>query len=53
MWPDFVHWIRKWPLKNRLLEQEDIDLLYLVNNVGDALIIINNIYEKSEKRRLA
>lgn len=52
MWPDFVHWIRKWSLENRFLEQEDIDLLYLVNDIEGALIIIKKANEKFKKRRL-
>ena len=51
MWPDFIHWIRKWSLENRLLEQEDLDLLYLVNDTKGALIIIRKAYEKFKKRR--
>lgn len=49
MWPDFVYWIKRWPLKNRLLEQKDIDLLYLVNDTEGALIIIKKAYEKFKK----
>ena len=52
MWLDFVHWIKKWPLENRLLEKEDIDLLYLVNDNEDALSIVKKAYEKSNKRAL-
>jgi len=40
MWPDLVHWITKWPLTHKLLEQEDVNLLFLVDNCEDALEII-------------
>jgi len=52
MWLDFVDWIRKWSLEKRFLEQEDIDLLYLVNDTEDALIIVKKACEKFKKRRL-
>lgn len=45
MWPDMVHWIKKWPLKNRLLDQKDVDSLFLVDNSKDALVIIKKAYE--------
>jgi len=46
MWSDFVHWVRKWPLKNRLLEKEDIEMLCLVNDNEGALTIIRKAYEE-------
>ncbi len=50
MWKDFVLWIRKWPLENRFLELEDIDLLYLVSDAEDAMIIIKKFHEKFKKK---
>ena len=46
MWPDFVQWMKKWQLNNRLIEQKAMNLLFLVNNNEDALIIIKKAYEK-------
>jgi len=46
MWPDLVRWIQKWSLKNRLLDQKDIDLLYLVDNCKDASVIIKKAYKE-------
>ena len=46
MWPDFVQWMKKWQLNNRLIEQKAMNLLFLVNNNDDALIIIKKAYEK-------
>ena len=51
MWQDFVHWIKKWPLKKKLLGQEDIDLLFLVNNNEDVLTIIKKAYEEFKTRQ--
>ncbi|UCH01815.1 MAG: LOG family protein, partial [Candidatus Bathyarchaeota archaeon] len=45
MWPDFLGWIKKWPLKNKFLEQEDINFLYLVDSNEDVLAIIKKAYK--------
>jgi uncharacterized protein (TIGR00730 family) len=50
MWPEFLRWIKKWLLKNGLLDQKDIDLLFLVKNNEEALIIIKEAYEKFRKQ---
>ena len=49
MWPEFLNWIKKWSLKNKLLEQKDIELLFLVKNNEEALIIIKKAHEKFKK----
>lgn len=49
MWADFLDWIRKWPLKDRLLEQKDVDLLFLANDNEEVMSIINRAYEKFMK----
>jgi predicted Rossmann-fold nucleotide-binding protein len=46
MWLDLVYWIKKWPLKNRLLDIEDVKLLFLAKNIQEAFIIIREAYEK-------
>ncbi len=50
MWPDLVLWIKKWLLKNKFLEQKDVDLLHLVDNYEDALDIIKKEYMLTLKR---
>ena len=44
MWQDLVHWIKKWPLQNGFLKQEDVDLLTVVDTYEEALDIIKNVY---------
>ena len=44
MWPDFISWIKKWPLKHKFLEQKDVELLFLVDNYEDALRIIKKVH---------
>ena len=41
-WKGLVEWIKKQPLKNKLLKKEDLDNLFLVNNCTGAMKIINN-----------
>jgi uncharacterized protein (TIGR00730 family) len=49
MWQDLVRWIKKWPLKNRFLKQEDVDLLTVVDNYEEALEIIKKVYHGTVK----
>ncbi len=46
MWPEFVDWIKKWPLKQRLLDPQDVDLLYCAENDDQALEIIQQAYDE-------
>ena len=45
MWPGLVQWIRKWPLEKGLLDQEDLELVYVTKNCKEAFDIIQNAYE--------
>jgi uncharacterized protein (TIGR00730 family) len=47
MWQDLVRWIKKWPLKNHFLKQEDLDLLTVVDTYEVALEIIKKIYQST------
>jgi uncharacterized protein (TIGR00730 family) len=38
MWPEFIEWIRKWPLRHKLLDAADLDLLYLATDADDAMV---------------
>lgn len=44
MWFDFVNWIRKWPLQNKLLDVKDIELLFVAKNCTEAFTIIEEAY---------
>lgn len=37
MWPEFLAWIKKWPLKHKLLDNVDFDLIYLAKDSGEAM----------------
>ena len=49
MWKDFIRWIKKWPLKNRFLKQEDLDLLTVVDTYEETLDIIKKVYQSTLK----
>ncbi|MCZ2809356.1 MAG: LOG family protein [Candidatus Bathyarchaeota archaeon] len=49
MWQDLVRWIKKWPLKNCLLKQEDVDLFTVVDTYEEALEIIKKVYHGTLK----
>lgn len=53
MWSDFAKWMSKHLLENRLIEQKDIDLLFLVNNNEDAMILIKKAYEKFKEENVS
>lgn len=45
MWQDLVRWVKKWPLKNRLLYAKDLELLFLAKTCHEAFKIIEKTYE--------
>jgi len=47
MWRDFIRWIKNWPLKNRFLKQEDLDLLTVVDTYEETLDIIKKVYRST------
>ncbi|MEM3041268.1 MAG: LOG family protein [Nitrososphaerota archaeon] len=49
MWLDLVKWIRKWPLKHRLLDPKDVELLFLAKDIREAFQVIKKAYELYEK----
>jgi len=49
MWPDLIKWIRKNPQKNRFLNKEDVDMLFLAKNEKETLKIINAAFSEYKK----
>ena len=45
MWLDLLKWMRAWPLKNNLLDQEDLDLIYLTRNGFETFTVIQESYD--------
>ncbi|MBO3840640.1 MAG: LOG family protein [Thermoproteota archaeon] len=49
MWFDFVKWIRKWPLKHKLIDPKDVELFFLAKDIHEAFSVIKNAYELYKK----
>ncbi|MCX8183528.1 MAG: LOG family protein [Crenarchaeota archaeon] len=49
MWFDFVKWIRKWPLKQKLIDPKDVELLFLAKDIHEAFSVIQKAYELYER----
>jgi len=49
IWEGFVDWVKRGPLKNKFLNKEDIDLLYLTKNKDEAMKIIKMAYKEYKK----
>ncbi len=45
MWPDLVRWIKKWLLQNKLLDNNDVELLFLAKTYLDAFTIIKKAHQ--------
>jgi uncharacterized protein (TIGR00730 family) len=45
MWADLIKWMRAWPLKNRLVDESDLDLIYLTKDNVEAFTVITKSYE--------
>jgi uncharacterized protein (TIGR00730 family) len=44
MWVDLLKWMRAWPLKDNLLDAEDLDLIYLTRDYVETFAVIRESY---------
>lgn len=44
MWSDLLAWMRAWPLKNNLLDEADLDLIYLTRDYIEAFTVIQESF---------
>jgi uncharacterized protein (TIGR00730 family) len=44
MWPDLLKWMRAWPLKDNLLDEADLDLIYLTKDYIEAFAVVQESY---------
>lgn len=51
MWPDLVEWIKRWPGKHKLLDEEDIEMLYLSKHCKDAMQIIRAAHKEFKENK--
>ena len=43
MWPDFMTWLKRWPLRENLISKKDLDNIFLAGGVEEAMGIIRKI----------
>lgn len=46
MWPELVKWLEKWPLKKQYFTKEDLHLLFLAKNSGEAMKVVDLAHEE-------
>jgi uncharacterized protein (TIGR00730 family) len=44
MWLDLLKWMRAWPLKNNLLDEADLDLIYLTKDCVETFTVLQESY---------
>ena len=49
MWPDFIKWLEKWPLKKGLIDKIDLEVLFLAKDSNEAMRMINQAYLEYKK----
>jgi len=49
MWPDLIKWLEKWPLKNKMLEGQDLNSIFLAKNCDEAMKMIDRSFEEYKK----
>jgi len=49
MWKALMQWIKEHPLKNKLLDEEDLVNIFTVNTIDEAMEIINMFYREFKK----
>ena len=48
-WHPLIKWLEKYPLKDRLFEKKDLNLLFLAKNCDEAMKMIDKAYEEFKK----
>jgi hypothetical protein len=51
MWEELIKWIKKYPLKNKLMSLNDMDTIYVAKNNKQAMKIISETYKHFRKPR--
>jgi uncharacterized protein (TIGR00730 family) len=46
MWPEFLDWVEKWPLKKQLISPEDMFPLFLAEDIHEAMKVIRTAHEE-------
>lgn len=51
MWEKLIEWVKKYPVKNKLISPEDLGNIYITKNNKEAMKIIENAYELFKKNK--
>ena len=49
MWPGFVKWIKKNPLRNKFISRHELDNIFVARNEIEAMEVINDTYDEFNK----
>jgi hypothetical protein len=49
MWPPFIKWMEKWPLKKKFIDKEDMHHIFLADNCREAMKVIKKTNEEFKK----
>ena len=49
MWAPLIKWLEKYPIKNKLMNKEDLNSVFLAKNSEEAMKMINKAYEHHKK----
>jgi len=47
MWEKLMEWVTQYPLKNGLISPQDVDHIYIAENIDEAMEIIEQAHEKA------
>ncbi len=50
VWPGLIEWVKKKPLRKKLLSKEDVSMLYFAKNTSDAMKIITEARDMHTKK---
>src|SRR3989338_5265572 len=51
-WPDFIKWIKRWPLKHKFMSERDLEYIFSAKTCDDAMQILaeaHDLYKKGDK----
>ena len=51
MWEDLIKWLKKYPLKNKYFNKEDLKMIYCVKNAEEAIKIIDEARKQFNKNK--
>lgn len=53
MWPPFVRWVEKWMEKKRMIDEEDLQIIFLAKDTKEAMQLIRKTFHQYRKNNHA